>query len=284
MQHAARALAPIYHQTAYWLSHHVGRRDFVKCVSKQPTAPLQLAIFTNWQPHSYSSHVDCSQSSPIPKSSFETFSALLSAVACVLTMSALGRRCSAECSSHSDGHGLDHHVNMTNFQGVMATGNVLAKLKTFRHDFWDASAASDDFLSGPTDSKCGIEFTVKAKNHIFFICGLTQGGSSLAGSTHPSSVDFGIFIHSGGGRRKVGVVENNSGKGFFGHVKSGDKVEIVLNSQNKVEYRLNGQLLYVSQEAPAYPLHAKVLASFKGPFLEDLQWISKHADHPTDAF
>jgi len=210
--------------------------------------------------------------------SFENFSAFLSAVACVLTMSTVGHRCSMECSALADGQGCDHHVNMTDFQGVMASGNVLAKLKTFRHDSWDASAASDDYLSGLTDTKCGIEFTVKAKNHIFFICGLTQGGSSLAGSQHPSSVDFGVAIHSGGGRRKFVVVENNSGKGFFGHVKSGDKVEIILNSKNKIEYRLNGQVLYVSQQAPAFPLHPKVLASFKGPFLEDLQWIGKSAD------
>ena len=40
-----------------------------------------------------------------------------------------------------------------------------------------------------------------------------------------------------------------------------------------MDYVVNGQVRYTSQQVPIYPLHPKVVAAHPGKFVKDVQWI-----------
>ena len=168
----------------------------------------------------------------------------------------------------------DRAVELTDFKGLVVNGDgsSIEKLSTFCGD-WDASAASVHGIGSAESGTKGISF-VPLQTNKSFMCGLTSGAadahSALAGSQCYTSIDFAAYAFANG---QFLVWEDETFAGTFGHYKADDLVEVVLNAQSKIEFRVNGQVRYVSQKEAKYPLFAKISACSGGCFLHRLEWV-----------
>ena len=76
---------------------------------------------------------------------------------------------------------------------------------------------------------------------------------------------------------RFSVFEGGQRKCFFEQYAPGDRIEVVRNPQGKIEYVVNGEVRYTSQQVPAYALHPKVIAYHPGIFVKDVEWIREAA-------
>ena len=99
-------------------------------------------------------------------------------------------------------------------------------------------------------------------------------GARLAAEPSYGSIDFAARCGNGG---NFYVYDGGQG-GLFGRYAPGDRIEVVRNPQGRIDYVVNGEVRCTSQQAPIYPLHAKVCAFNAGTFVKDVQWVG--AGHP----
>jgi len=143
---------------------------------------------------------------------------------------------------------------------------------------WNASAASVRAItrSGGPRGVCFVPQRLPASGG--FVLGLTSAvadrAGDLSGNQGMDSVDFAVHVVGGGTEAPFDVRESGAHSGSFGTLRVGDEVEVLLNSAGKVEYRVNGEVRHVSQQAPACPLHVKLCACTTGTPVADIRWIS----------
>ena len=78
------------------------------------------------------------------------------------------------------------------------------------------------------------------------------------------------------------IYEKGKQQGNFGEYQAGSRVEALLHHcEGKVEYHVDGQVRYTSQQKPKFPLHVKICAHGVGPLVKDVQWIGKGFQHLT---
>merc|ERR1712054_581468 len=61
--------------------------------------------------------------------------------------------------------------------------------------------------------------------------------------------------------------------GNFGTYGTNDKFQVVLNKNNKVEYKVNGVVRYTSTKSPSFPLGVDAAFHDRGGRARDIKWI-----------
>lgn len=151
---------------------------------------------------------------------------------------------------------------------------------------WNASAASLHSITGAFIGKPGprgIAFMpLRLPTSGGYVLGLASAFGSnknrdLIDEQGLGSLDFAVHVVSRGGLVSVAanldVRELGSHQGTFGTLAAGDKVEVALNEQGKVEYRVNSQVRHVSEQNPQFPLYVKCCACAPGNIVRDVRWV-----------
>lgn len=175
-----------------------------------------------------------------------------------------------------------HMVELTDFNGLVLDVSdgpngeevTVSKLTTFAANTWNASAVSVQCIKNSKDFFCGVSY-IPVSQLKFFMVGLISGKGkklqTLSTDPYHKSLDFAVYCTAGGA---FAVHESGTHKGNFGSYDTSSVIEIGLNAYDKIEYRVNGQVRYVSQKAVEYPLYVKLTAHDHGPQLKQLQWLS----------
>mmetsp|Transcript_33824 Transcript_33824/g.77204 ORF Transcript_33824/g.77204 Transcript_33824/m.77204 type:complete len:325 (+) Transcript_33824:55-1029(+) len=160
-------------------------------------------------------------------------------------------------------------VRFTDHFGVVVDDNgVLSKLETSSKDAWDAGASTSALLQGAHGRMTGFSFVVEATRD--FMLGLCSDQSHQSPAL--STLDFAAYVRID---NIFGVHESGSYLGEFGAVRRGDTITVLLNEQQKVEYRVNEQVRYTSQRMPTFPLYVKMEAYRHGPCARQVRWIKR---------
>lgn len=131
---------------------------------------------------------------------------------------------------------------------------------------WNASAASNKDILDPNSRWVGVAFTPIGTDK-FFAVGLSSG----AGQGF-KTIDFAMRLHPGG---DLHICEHGKGVSKFGTYRAGSKMEVVVNAEGQVEYRVDGDARYISGKPPSFPLHVQISAHSQGSFLQDVKWITR---------
>jgi len=161
-------------------------------------------------------------------------------------------------------------VRFTDHFGVVVEDNgALSKLQTKSNEEWDAGASTSPLLQGAHGNIIGFSFVVEATNRFTLgLCSDTTQRQSVDWRT----LDFAAYVRID---NIFGVHESGSYLGNFGTVRRGDTVTVVLNEQQKVEYKVNEQVRYTSQCVPTFPLYVKIVAHRHGPCARQVRWIKR---------
>mmetsp|Transcript_23394 Transcript_23394/g.41158 ORF Transcript_23394/g.41158 Transcript_23394/m.41158 type:complete len:337 (-) Transcript_23394:35-1045(-) len=151
----------------------------------------------------------------------------------------------------------------------------------------DALATSIDALEGPDSRRRGIGFTLLGAGANFAV-GLfveSHAGPDIAEKQSSSAalcrtMDFSVTFWAPDkglcgedARSSCGVCEVGSCMMPLDEPAAGDQVEIVINVQGCVEYRVNGETRYESSRCPKYPMKLGISAQSCGLLACDLRWI-----------
>lgn len=163
-------------------------------------------------------------------------------------------------------------------------GGSLQKFDSPDEEEKDALAISVDALEGPECRRCGIGFTLLGAGANFAV-GLFADSNDCPGTpqtrfaTLCRIMDFSVSFWAADTdlyddvRSSCGVCEAGSCLMRFDEPAAGDQVEIVINVQGCVEYRLNGETRYQSRRCPKYPMKLGISAVSCGLLACDLRWI-----------
>lgn len=78
----------------------------------------------------------------------------------------------------------------------------------------------------------------------------------------------------------VSIWEGGSLVGDYGKYQPGDKVQILVNRDNIVEYRVGDQIRYTSHQTPVYPVKFDAFIMNPQGHLEDLKWVASQSIPP----
>lgn len=134
---------------------------------------------------------------------------------------------------------------------------------------WDAYAISEEHIDSARGSIHGISFTSVVTDNAF-MCGLTGPDTHLV---RAEGCDFAACCFSDATFRVY--TRGDVCAGNFGTYAPGDIMGVVINHDGRCEFRVNGQVRYVSSYEPQYPLRVCVRGLDHGPLMKDLQWISR---------
>lgn len=165
------------------------------------------------------------------------------------------------------GVALADQMLLTDFNGIVEENGNLHKLSSFSTE-WNAMVASQASIQSPSDSKRGVSFQVAAGAKLF-MCGLAHA-QGIAQDPHHSKIDFAAYVNF----NSFEVFERGQKKGDFGTVAYGSVVQVLLNTENKVEYRVNGQVRYTSRSIPQFPLFMKMSAFQAAPLVTQIKWVA----------
>jgi len=96
------------------------------------------------------------------------------------------------------------------------------------------------------------------------------------------SLDHSVFFGANGTDTagSVSVWEYGSLVGDYGGYQPGEKVQIVVNRDNKVEYRVGDQIRYTSTQTPVYPVKLDAFIMNPAGHLEDFKWVASQSIPP----
>lgn len=141
------------------------------------------------------------------------------------------------------------------------------------------SIFSAQCIRGLQDRRAGISFALPASTPLYGI-GLTSGSSqhkdTLENNNSRASLNYAVVSDANG----YAVYESGLLRIKLGPKLAGDRIEIVVNSARRVEYRLNGEPKFESLHPPEYPLHVKMFGVPLGggtEVISELSWV--FSDH-----
>jgi len=156
-------------------------------------------------------------------------------------------------------------VQFTNFHGIVAQSGTFSKTAAVN---WNACAASTDGIQSSQSCIRGVSFVIP-RDGIDVMLGWASN-EAQRGRTHFDSVTYAVDISS---CKDLRVYESGTHKGTFGTARAGDTVAVVLNDQSNIDYCVNGEVRYTSQQPPQFPLYLKLCAYSQGPCAQQVQWI-----------
>ena len=148
-------------------------------------------------------------------------------------------------------------VAWSQLTNVEATGNNLNKIQG--GNSWNGSAYSHN-----TVSNNGYAETVIAQTGRDRVFGLSNTNQSILNE------QFMFYMRGDNGLR---IRESGTERGAFGSITNGDVLRIAVE-QGEVKYYRNGDLLYVSQVAPALPLGVDISFEDQGGRLSDITVVN----------
>jgi len=158
-------------------------------------------------------------------------------------------------------------------------GNVVLRKPHSTGSFYSGSAASRGAIAAVDGSLRGVSFRPLGTSQLVLglACAAGDRADDLAGSQDMSSIDFGTYLERDG---MFGVYELGAWRGWFGNYSAGNRVEVALSGEGRVMYKVSGVVRYMSEVTPAFPLHAKVVASDVGDLVEQVQWLDQATTSP----
>ena len=78
--------------------------------------------------------------------------------------------------------------------------------------------------------------------------------------------------------QNVYIYEQGQSRGHFGMYQPGDKFEVVLNRENKIQYWVNDEIRYTSKLSPSFPLYVGASMYQIGSQLHSVQWEGYRTD------
>jgi hypothetical protein len=117
-----------------------------------------------------------------------------------------------------------------------------------------------------------IEGITSGNGYVSAVMGETTGSKMLGLSVdNPNSsyntIDFAIYPQLGG---NIGVYENGANRGSFGSYTVGDTLSVE-SLNNKILYKKNGEVIYVSTVTPSYPLYLDTAFFHQNGTLNDVK-------------
>jgi hypothetical protein len=142
---------------------------------------------------------------------------------------------------------------------------------------WDAGAESQAAFDVRTSPVSGIAFR-PAQNGRNLMVGLeAQRPVSDEAAVDYTTLDYAIHLTSSGTVllwKEGALVGRLSGAGY----RKDDLVEVAVNRQSRVEYRINGQVRFTaSQTVPVGPLSARLVIFDVDAGVTDVAWVDKSA-------
>mmetsp|Transcript_34023 Transcript_34023/g.60166 ORF Transcript_34023/g.60166 Transcript_34023/m.60166 type:complete len:186 (+) Transcript_34023:65-622(+) len=138
---------------------------------------------------------------------------------------------------------------------------------------WNATAHSRQAIESARDSKYGFRCRPlrAGQRAMIGLAGTAGKKESDLRAVHFSTLDFALLLSGG----LLYVYEGGMEKGGYGSYAAGDYIELSINRDGKVEYRINGQTRYTSKSRPNYPLYMKICAYTNGELFKEVEWCQK---------
>ena len=138
------------------------------------------------------------------------------------------------------------------------------------HQGWDARAVSKlSFSRADTSGVRGVSFTIPTTDKRVVV------GLRRSSSESWQQNDFQLLFVDDGSMR---ITELGSSKGDwfkFGRYKKGSVGMVKINEEGKVEYLVDGELIYTSVWGPSYPVNVDLRYGSTGTELQDIKWVDR---------
>jgi hypothetical protein len=131
---------------------------------------------------------------------------------------------------------------------------------------WNAGANGRVYISKKDQ---GVSFK-PTRTDKYYMLGLNNALSQTSKSY--TDIDYAMYVHRDA---KLYVYENGASRGNIGKYAAGAKLQVRVNSVDKVEYVKNGVVLYTSSVAPKFPLIVDLSMHDVGSKATDVRLITK---------
>lgn len=165
-------------------------------------------------------------------------------------------------------------VEMTAFKKVIA-GESKGEYEKNQDsgETWDAHMHSKGAFK-EKDEVQGFSFRPRQTNKYINI-GLNVKQQNQKSSWN--DISFAIYLYANGY-----VYASEAGKNVmrYGKYNTNDVMTLSVNGDLRIEYRINGNLFYVSRKQVAYPMYLDAQFYTKGSRIKDLKWIKRFKTRP----
>jgi hypothetical protein len=160
---------------------------------------------------------------------------------------------------------LSSCVAWSKLQGMVETTRFGLR-RTLAGTGWNASAVSLQGLVAE-DFRAGVQFRPAQTD-----ANLAVGLGTASVTNNFEEIAFAVFVATGG---SMFVYESGVFRAVGGRYRANDTMAVWVNRNNRVEYVLNGVVVFRSAASPTYPLHVDAAFNSADAAAEGFQWVSK---------